>query len=339
MIILRKQRVLTLILTLAAVLVPYMITSAKSKNVDQQPELSREEYINRYKHIAIAHQQRYGIPASITMAQGILESGNGNSTLSRRSNNHFGIKCKGDWKGRSVRHDDDAPNECFRAYDTVEESYEDHAEFLDSSPRYDSLFLFSSNDYRSWARGLKSAGYATAPDYTERLIKLIEEHNLYLLDGEEGEVSYLAATTSLPREQVAERAREDMAGIDPNNFRITVNTVNGYSLYKTNGSLYVVAKEGDTFASIARSFDLSASTLRRFNDVEDRASEVGEGRVVYIESKQKRWLGNTRTHRLLDGETLYMLSQSYGIKLSSLRKHNKLGKGAEPAPGSTLSLR
>ena len=123
-----------------------------------QSRQTREEYVDKYKHIAIEHMERYGIPASITLAQGILESDSGNSNLARRSNNHFGIKCKSDWKGDRVYHDDDARNECFRKYDTVEESYEDHAEFLDQSPRYDSLFAYSSSDYRSWARGLKAAG-------------------------------------------------------------------------------------------------------------------------------------------------------------------------------------
>ena len=129
-----------------------------------QTRQTKEEYIDKYKHIAIDHMERYGIPASITLAQGILESDSGNSNLARRANNHFGIKCKKDWKGERVYHTDDAPNECFRKYDTVEESYEDHAEFLDQSPRYDSLFAYSTTDYKSWARGLRAAGYATAPD-------------------------------------------------------------------------------------------------------------------------------------------------------------------------------
>ena len=151
-----------------------------------QTRQTREEYIDKYKHIAIEHMERYGIPASITLAQGILESDSGNSNLARRSNNHFGIKCKSNWKGERVYHTDDAPDECFRKYDSVEESYEDHAEFLDQSPRYDSLFAYSSSDYRSWARGLKAAGYATAPDYAQRLTRIIEENLLFLFDEHRG---------------------------------------------------------------------------------------------------------------------------------------------------------
>ncbi len=134
--------------------------------------------------------ERYGIPASITLAQGILESDSGNSTLAKSSNNHFGIKCKKNWTGARVYHDDDAKGECFRKYGSVEESYQDHADFLDQQPRYDSLFAYASNDYRSWARGLKAAGYATAPDYAQRLTRIIEEYELYLLDEDNGSSLY-----------------------------------------------------------------------------------------------------------------------------------------------------
>lgn len=152
-----------------------------------QVRQTREEYIDRYKSIAVAHMERYGIPASITMAQGILESDCGNSRLSIMSNNHFGIKCKRNWTGEKVYHDDDAKGECFRSYPTVEASYQDHAEFLDTQPRYDSLFAYSPTDYKSWARGLKAAGYATAPDYAQRLCRIIEEAQLFLLDQPERE--------------------------------------------------------------------------------------------------------------------------------------------------------
>ena len=140
------------------------------------------EYITQYEEIAVSEMYRSGIPASITLAQGLLESGAGKSQLAIRSNNHFGIKCHNGWQGDRVYHDDDAKDECFRKYDSVEESYEDHAEFLDQSPRYDSLFAYSSSDYRSWARGLKAAGYATAPDYAQRLTRIIEENLLFLFD-------------------------------------------------------------------------------------------------------------------------------------------------------------
>ena len=164
-----------------------------------QVRQTREEYVSRYMSIAVAHMERYGIPASITMAQGILESDCGNSLLSMRSNNHFGIKCKRNWTGEKVYHDDDAKGECFRAYPSVEASYQDHAEFLDSQPRYDSLFAYPSDDYKSWARGLKAAGYATAPDYAQRLVRIIEENQLFLLDRPDGMHLY-ATRYGLPRD-------------------------------------------------------------------------------------------------------------------------------------------
>ncbi len=298
--------------------------------------VSREEYIHRYGEIAIAHQQRYRIPASITMAQGILESDCGNSRLAKASNNHFGIKCKGGWNGRSVRHTDDAPNECFRAYDTVEESYRDHAEFLDSSPRYDSLFRFEPTDYRSWARALKGAGYATAPDYTERLVKIIEDSKLYELDRLAQNPQYHSTAGFTPR-PVVERATQS-EGVDPNNFRIAANSSSGYSLYTTNSSTYVVAKSGDSYSSIAKGLGLSATSLRRFNDCADGREELAKGDVVFVEKKSRRWGGNLREHMVLEGESLHSISQAYGLRQRSLQRLNRLGEGEEPQVGQTLRL-
>ena len=245
-----------------------------------QTRQTREEYIDRYKHIAVAHMERYGIPASITLAQGILESDCGNSALSRSSNNHFGIKCKSDWTGRRVFHDDDARGECFRAYGSVEASYEDHARFLDSQPRYDSLFVYPADDYRSWARGLKAAGYATAPDYAQRLCRIIEETQLYLLDRPQGEALYAARNRSRAEQAVEgfeagssvnplTPANEER--IDPDDFRVTINAYKGYNIYVTNGVNYIVAKEGDTFESLAEIFCISARNLRKFNDLKGKA--------------------------------------------------------------------
>ncbi len=345
MIISRKTTLLPLLFTFVA-LSPLFAGRKTTKIITSPPEvrISREEYINRYKSIAIDHQRRFGIPASITMAQGILESDCGNSRLSRASNNHFGIKCKGDWGGRSVRHDDDAPNECFRAYSRVEESYFDHAKFLDDSPRYDSLFRFDPTDYRSWARGLKGAGYATAPDYTQKLIRIIEENQLYNLDMEASGRTLASNSTSqestlTPRaDSSAGRVLRAGEGVDPNNLHVTVNTLNGYRLYKGNQTLYVVAKEGDSYRSIARSFSLSASTLRSFNDEPNRNAELREGDFIYIERKAKEWSGDESTHRVDSGQTLRYISQLYGVRLASLRKFNKIKEG-EPTPQCELKLR
>ena len=301
---------------------------------------TREEYIERYKAIAVAHMERYGIPASITMAQGILESDAGNSRLSKESNNHFGIKCKKSWTGAKVYHDDDAKGECFRAYPSVEASYNDHAEFLDSSPRYDSLFAYPSNDYRSWARGLKAAGYATAPDYAERLVKIIESMKLYLLDKENGSKIYAASKSATINTEAwfeSSTAASDEQ-INPNAFRVTVNAHKGYGVYRTNHTFYVVAKEGDTYKSIGMTFDISARMLEKFNDVE-KGAVLKKGDIVYIERKKTHWQGNVMQHKAMRDETLYDLSQSYGIRLKSLTKMNRLTADATLKKGEIIRLK
>ena len=301
---------------------------------------TREEYVEKYKAIAIAHMERYGIPASITMAQGILESDSGNSYLSRTSNNHFGIKCKKSWTGKKVYHDDDAKGECFRAYPSVEASYQDHADFLDQSPRYDSLFVYASDDYRSWARGLKACGYATAPDYAQRLVKIIESMKLYLLDKENGNKIYSAAKTAV---ETAEQWWESNIAtsdeqINPTAFRVTVNSHKGYGVYRSNHTFYVVAKEGDTFESVGDIFDISPKMLRKFNDVAKDAKLL-KGDIVYIERKKTQWLGNVMQHKVLRDENLYSLSQSYGIRLKSLKKLNRMREGEDVKKGDIIRLK
>jgi len=312
-----------------------------------QVRQTREEYIDRYKSIAVAHMERYGIPASITMAQGILESDCGNSRLSLMSNNHFGIKCKRNWTGEKVYHDDDAKGECFRSYPTVEASYQDHAEFLDSQPRYDSLFAYSPTDYKSWARGLKAAGYATAPDYAQRLCRIIEEAQLFLLDQPDGERLYasrMGRKVTDPEGWFADQSSvEPAAGaspaIDPDNYRVTINAHQGYNVYVTNGVHYVLAKENDTFENIGRKFRLSPRNLRKFNDLKDKKAQPVPGEAVYIERKRKRWEGNSRHHICRQGETAYSVGQSYAIRTRSIEKLNKLRKDEELAAGREIRIK
>ncbi len=227
------------------------LASAAQPAAPRKSRQTREEYIDKYKSIAVRHMERYGIPASITMAQGILESDCGNSRLSVQSNNHFGIKCKRGWQGETVYHDDDAPGECFRAYPSVEASFLDHAEFLDRQPRYDSLFAYSSSDYKSWARGLKAAGYATAPDYAQRLVRIIEENELYLLDRNDGERLYASRTGGrtdpeawFSEQTSVETAAASTSLIDPDDYRVTINAHCGYDVYATNGVHYIPREGG-----------------------------------------------------------------------------------------------
>ena len=280
-----------------------------------QVRQTREEYIDRYKSIAVAHMERYGIPASITMAQGILESDCGNSRLSIMSNNHFGIKCKRNWTGEKVYHDDDAKGECFRSYPTVEASYQDHAEFLDTQPRYD-----------------------TAPDYAQRLCRIIEEAQLFLLDQPDGERLYASRSGRkitdpegwFTDQTSMERPADASSAVDPDNYRVTINAHNGYNVYATNGVHYVLAKEGDTFENIGKKFRISARNLRKFNDLKDKKAQPMPHEVVYIERKKKRWEGNAHTHTCRQGETAYAVGQSYAIRTRSIEKLNKL------RPGDTL---
>lgn len=316
------------------------ICTSALQGVSAQSRQTKEEYIARYRHIAIAGMERYGIPASITMAQGILESDCGNSVLSRKSNNHFGIKCKKNWTGDRVYHDDDAKGECFRAYPSVEASYQDHAEFLDANQRYDILFTYSTDDYVSWAKGLKACGYATAPDYAERLIKIIEDNNLQALDKPQAE------TPTHPQHVKDQAATwfedntipQSASNTDPNAFRVTINAHEGYNVYRTNNTCYVLAKHDDTFARIARIFEMSESTLRSFNDRNSKEA-LQEGEIVFIEKKKSRWEGNTMHHTVREGETLYSLSQSYGIRLKSLRKLNRMKSGQEFSQGQVIRLK
>lgn len=332
-------------------------------------KLTPQEYIYKWRATAIENMEVYGIPASITMGQAILESGFGNGYLARVANNHFCIKCKSSWTGRTITHADDRPDDCFRVYDSVEESFQDHAEFLSEGKRYEFLFAYDSDDYKNWAKGLKKAGYATAPDYAERLIGTIERYHLYLLDGKNGIEAYdkyvaeelNVDTKSLVPEQTEVATAEVAAevkdvvkadvhverdatlayadrGIDPNNFRVTINSHHGYNVYLTNEAHYVIAKSGDTFAKIGEMFQVAPLTLRKFNDMKSGA-EPEEGDIVYIERKLSRWNGSDMLHTVTKGETLHFLSQLYGIRLHQLSKINRLREDATLVDGQIIRLR
>ena len=331
-------------------------------------KLTPEEYIYRWRATAVDNMEVYGIPASITMAQAFLESGFGNGYLARVANNHFCIKCKKSWTGRTITHSDDSPNDCFRVYDTAEESFEDHANFLCSGQRYEFLFAYDIDDYKSWAKGLKQAGYATAPDYAERLISVVERYNLYLLDREDGIKlydEYLAKEFGIsveekeqgedatPKEEsvVAEAESAQSAaeasdivtayseqGVDPNNYRVTINSHRGYNVYRVNGTFYIIANEGDTFEYLGELFEISPKLLRRFNDLKGSVQPV-EGEIIYIEPKMSHWNGEQMLHTVASNQTMRDISQMYGIRLKALTRLNKAYKGKELISGQTIRLR
>lgn len=267
-----------------------------------------EAYIKQYRELAVEEMKKYHIPASITLAQGLLESGAGKSTLARKSNNHFGIKCGSDWTGKTVSHDDDARGECFRAYKHPKQSYEDHSKFLAGRPRYASLFKLKITDYKGWARGLKQAGYATNPRYAEQLIGIIELYELHKYD----EKDYLKWIKKNP---------------------------NPHQTYIANDLLYIVVRAGDSWKSISKEFDISQKKLRNYNDLY-KGYELQVGDILYLEKKNKKAQKDHIVHVLRAGESMYSVSQKYGIRLKNLYKMNKM-QADDPAPevGTILRLR
>lgn len=293
--------------------------------VSQAPSrpMTREEYVARYKNLAIEEMNIHGIPASIKLAQAILESGSGNSWLAREANNHFGIKCH-EWRGESVRMDDDAPYECFRKYSSVEQSYKDHSIFLTTRPRYAFLFELDITDYRGWAHGLKKAGYATNPNYAELLIKIIEDLHLNELD--------------VPKPPLASRFSEDT---------LTEETsISGESdayppgrgkrhIFTNNSRKYIIARKGDTFYSLAREFNIYSFQIWKYNEL-SRHDQLKEGEIVYLEKKRNK--AEVPFHVVSKGETMRSISQFYGIRLKALYRYNRMKPGDEPKSGQVLWL-
>ena len=267
-----------------------------------------ESYIKQYRDLAVKEMKKYRIPASITLAQGLLESGAGQSTLARKSNNHFGIKCGSDWRGKTVSHDDDARGECFRAYKHPKQSYEDHSKFLANRPRYASLFKLDITDYKGWARGLKKAGYATNPRYAEQLIGIIELYDLHKYDRKGG-------------------------------LKWMKENPNPHQTYIANGLVYIVVRAGDSWKSISKELDISQKKLRKYNDLyKGYALQVGD--ILYLEKKNRKADKEHIVHVLRAGESMYSVSQKYGIRLKNLYKLNKMDED-DPAPevGTILRLR
>ena len=275
-----------------------------------------QQYINQYKDIAIEQMQRYHIPASITLAQGLYESGAGRSELARKGNNHFGIKCNG-WSGRRIYHDDDELNECFRSYDNAYESYEDHSKFLTGSQRYCSLFQLKITDYKGWAKGLKAAGYATNPQYAQKLIDLIQLYKLYRFDSAKDYDKFMAEHT-----------------------KSSVDGASQHVIKFFNKNYYVIVRRGDTFKSIADEIDISYRKLAKYNERYKRDA-LEEGEIIWLKKKQtkapKDYKG--RLHYVRNGESMYSIAQKYGIRLKNLYKMNHLSPDYQIRVGDALRLR
>lgn len=256
-------------------------------SAQEQKKLTRAEYIELYAPMAVESQLLYGIPASITLAQGLLESGNGNSRLAREANNHFGIKCGGTWDGPSLAHDDDAPQECFRSYSSVAESYVDHALFLSERQRYSGLFLLDPKDYKGWARGLKAAGYATNPAYAELLIKIIEDNNLQRFDNAML-ADYVTPTVepqTKPQEELKEAEQEPKPQgvvVDVDRMRLPLEEVGGYGIYADEKGRYVMAIGTDNLRHISTKLGVKVRALAKINAI-DKNQPLEKGQIIYLE--------------------------------------------------------
>jgi hypothetical protein len=290
-----------------------------SNQVHAQKKYTREEYIKAYSDLAMREMVRVGIPASITLAQGCLESNNGNSSLAIKGNNHFGIKCHDDWTGRKIFHDDDSRRECFRSYSSAYESYMDHSLFLTTKIRYAPLFEISPHDYRGWANGLKDSGYATANNYATLLIRIIEENELYKYDlmvlegGFEGHTD----TTSYP------------AG-------------GGYHSQRTvllnNKIEYILTEPGDTPESLREELGLYKNEIYRYNDLY-KGAKLETGTIIYLQPKRSKAAIGNEIHKVATGETMYDISQLYGVKLKHLYRKNHMMEGEQPLEGTDIYLR
>lgn len=298
-------------------------------------KITTEEYIKLYKDWAIEAMKLKKIPASITLAQGILESASGNSSLATKANNHFGIKCHKGWEGGTYYMDDDAPNECFRKYPSVRESFNDHADFLIGRQRYSALFLLDILDYKGWAQGLKDAGYATNPKYPTLLTDLIEKYKLYEYDKLALDPDYLTDNTNnTNNNNNNSNNTNNQNGSNNNN-----NADEGKSnVVFINGLKAVKVRKGQSKEKIATEFELKVKQLEKFNEI-GAGDKLYEGEILFLEPKRASAEPGKNTHTVQQGETFYSIAHQYGMKMEALMKKNNMWYGSLIKPGDQLNLR
>ena len=322
------------------------------------------DYIKQYAGIAIEQQKHYGIPASITLAQGLLESGAGNSDIARQSNNHFGIKCHNDWKGETATFFDDGMNSCFRKYKKAEDSFEDHSQFIVQGKRYAFLFKLNVTDYKGWANGLKKAGYATDRIYAEKLIRIIETYDLN--DYTKGKTAKLVKGKSIRKTRAEKRAerkaqkadREEKAiakrtrilnnsalknakdynAIDFKPAEEVINPLATHEINYTGTTPYIVVQYGDSFSGLAEEFGISAGRLRSLNEFSGNY-KLTPGEFVYLDKKSDWWEGEYPIHKVQDGDTMHSIAQQYGLQLKALYKLNNMNSGDPIKMGQKIKLR
>lgn len=301
-----------------------------------QPPQVIKEYILKYKDIAMQEMQRTGVPAAITLAQGIHETSAGQSVLVLKSNNHFGIKCKAEWQGPSVSHDDDARGECFRKYSSPFDSYKDHSDFLATRSHYASLFRLDPTDYEAWAVGLKKAGYATNPKYPQILIKLIRDYDLQ-------DYTLIAMGTKPDNQQNDSWAKKYDANERTNTASVTPQpvaiepqkTIYPTGVFKINETKVVFIQKGTSFLAVAQEYDVPLNRLFEFNDMRQQELATAD-QLIYLQRKRKT--GASEFHTVAHGENLYQIAQIEGIRIESLLSYNLLKGNMQPQVGEKLYL-
>lgn len=293
-----------------------------------------EMYIEAYKDVAITEMKRSGVPASITLAQGILETESGNSELVKKSNNHFGIKCKSNWSGESVRHTDDAANECFRKYNKAAESYKDHSDFLKTSPRYASLFELNPTDYKGWAYGLKKAGYATNPRYPQIVISNIEKYNLQQYDDEKNLVKVPLVDNTKPKDKELSYAKlPTVSKVLDGDEEISAGIKN---VGKINGLKAIYASAGTSLIAIATKATIDLVKLLEYNDLTTDGL-LRDNQIIYFEKKNKQ--GSADLYTVTDDESLQSISQKNAVQLKELAQLNNLREFILIRKGQVIKLR
>ncbi len=323
---------------------------------------TEDQYIQRFAKYAVEEMEKYKIPASITLAQGLLETGGGQSRLAQEGKNHFGIKCKEDWTGKTMKHTDDAPNECFRVYDDPRQSYEDHSIFLSTRKYYANLFKLDMKDYRAWAHGLKKAGYATNPRYASILIGKIEKYRLYEYDNtSSSEVLYAVLKmypdlkddrtfmAQLEPSKAVKKVKEPVTVEVPykqtsyaqqqkrvERIKTKAEILNSIIIksHPNEGLKYIVIPEDTNVKFIANKFKVSESRLMKWNDLDSDVLKKND--IVFLESKNSA--GNTATYKAESGEDMHDIAQKFGIKLNKLYAKNRMDEGQQPSAGQLIYL-
>lgn len=292
----------------------FVLTFITSSAQTQQQKTLAEAYLRKYASLAVKEMQRSGVPASITLAQGMLESSYGNSELAVKANNHFGIQCHDDWTGKSYEHMDAGELRQFRQYKSVLESYADHSDFLANKSRYSALFKLDRTDYKAWANGLKQAGYAEDPDYASKLIRMIEMFRLYEYDN------------------VKESPEEAPRQLRTNRYNLS------REVFSRNGVPYIYAYAGEKYSDIARQYGLFLSEVLSFNDVAADC-EIPSDAVVYIRAKKRKAAKGNDEYVVEEGMGMREISQKFAVKLKRLYRMNSVDEGYVPQVGETIKLR